>query len=134
MAQQKLDEEQAERQRLLQESLAAEQAFLAEQISKERATTLTQKHLALIGQQIRSVKTLPPGTESWRETVVRIKVSSSGEVMSVTTIESSGSEPYDRSAETAVYKASPLNIPPASIDADLHQRFLDFEFNVKASD
>ncbi len=134
LAQQKLDEEQAERQRLLQESLAAEQAFLAEQISKERATTLTQKHLALIAQQIKNVRTLDPGIESWRKTLVNIKVSSSGAVTAVRTLESSGSPLYDRSVETAIFKASPLDIPPASIDANLHQQFLDFDFLVKVSD
>lgn len=134
LAQEKRELEETERQRLLQESLAAEEAFLAEQISKERTTTLVQKHLALIGQQIKEVRTLTPGIESWRETLVNIKVSSSGDVTSVRTLESSGSAAYDRSVETSIYKASPLAIPDSSIDANLHRQFLDFDFLVKASD
>jgi len=134
LAQEKRELEEAERQRLLQESLAAEEAFLAEQISKERTTTLTQKHLAMISEQIRDVRTLTPGIESWRKTLVNIKVSSSGEVTSVRTLESSGSAAYDRSVETAIYKASPLAIPDSSVDEALHRQFLDFEFLVKVLD
>lgn len=127
-------EEELERQQRLQDRLAAEEAFIAEQIAKQRTTTLIQKHLALVGNRIRSVRTLDPNTERWRKSVVNIKVSSSGDVKSVRTIESSGSQQYDKSVETAVYKASPLPIPDASTEPAGNRQFWDFDFVVKAAD
>lgn len=126
------EKQEAEMQSQLQQQLAAEEAFLADQISKERTTTLVQKHMALIGQQIKSALRLDPGTESWRKSVVIIKVSPSGDVQSVRTLESSGSIQYDRAVETAVYKASPLPIPDSGAEPQVNRQFLDFDFIVKA--
>ncbi|MBX2847848.1 MAG: TonB family protein [Acidiferrobacterales bacterium] len=132
LAQQLKEQQNAEMQKQLQEQLAAEEAFLAEQISKERTTTLVSKHMALIGQQIKAALRLDPGTESWRKSLVNIKVSPSGDVQSVRTIESSGSLQYDRAVETAVFKASPLPIPDAEANPQVNRQFLDFDFIVKA--
>ena len=128
------EQQEAEMQKQLQEQLAAEEAFVAEQISKERTTTLVQKHLYEIGQKIKSVRTLSPGIETWRKSTVNIKVSPSGDVQSVRTIESSGNVQYDRSVETAVYKASPLPIPDANEETQVNKQFWDFDFIVKVSD
>ncbi len=134
LANQLKEQQDAELKKQLQEQLAAEESFLADQISKERTTTLVQKHLAMIGQRIKAVRTLDPGIESWRKTIVNIKVSPSGEVQSVRTIESSGSVQYDRSVETAVFKASPLPIPDSVTESQVNQQFWDFDFIVKVLD
>ncbi|MBT8114497.1 MAG: hypothetical protein KJP04_03910, partial [Arenicella sp.] len=51
-------EQQAlETQRLLNESIAAEEAFRAEQLARERTTTMIAKYTALIKQKVASVRT-----------------------------------------------------------------------------
>ena len=121
-------EEQAlEAQRQMNEALAAEEAFIAEQRARERTTTIVMKHLAMVESRVNAVRTVDPSFETWRKSVVDIKLSPFGDVQSVRTIESSGSARYDASVEAAIFKASPLPIPDARTEPDANRRFLDFE-------
>ena len=59
--------------------------------------------------------------------VLRVRVVSGGEVLAVSVVTSSGDAAFDRSAENAIYKASPLPVPA---DAALFNRvFREFDFD-----
>ena len=118
-----------EAQRRLNESLAAEEAFLAEQRAKQRATTLMGKYSALIKEKVGRYRTIAPDFESWRVTKVNVKLSPSGDVKSVRIINSSGNVRYDRSVETAIYQASPLPIPSFVEDPEVNEQFQNLNLN-----
>ncbi len=61
-------------------------------------------------------------------TVVRVKVIPGGAVLDAKTITPSGDDIFDKDAVTAVYKASPLPIPPA--DTDLINDFREFDLKI----
>jgi len=136
--QQELDRIRREEQELaahrqLNESLAAEERFLADQKAKERTTTLRSKYVALIKLKVDGERIVAPDTERWRKATINVKLSSSGDVLSVRTVKSSGSVRYDRDVETAIYQASPLPIPTIVEDLALNREFqnlnLAFDMN-----
>lgn len=117
------EERELEALRQMQERIAAEEAFMAEQRAKERATTLLGKYTALIKEKVSRYRTISPDFERWRTTTMNVKLSSSGDVLSVHIVKSSGSQRYDRSVETAIYQASPLPIPAAAEDPGVNRQF-----------
>lgn len=129
----KREQQELEAQRQLNESIAAEEAFIADRRAKERATTLAAKYTALITEKVARIQSVAPGTELWRTTTVNVKLSSSGEVQSVRVVKSSGDERYDRSVETAIYQASPLPIPSAAEDPGVNKVFQDLNLNFDMS-
>ena len=129
----RLEQQELEAQRQLNESIAAEEAFLADRRAKERATTLTAKYIALVKEKVSRFRSVAPGTERWRTTKVNVKLSSSGEVQSVDVVTSSGDERYDRSVETAIYQASPLPIPSAAEDSGVNEKFQNLNLNFDMS-
>ena len=129
----KREQQELEAQRQLNESIAAEEAFIADRRAKERATTLTAKYIALIKEKVGRFRSVAPGTERWRTTKVNVKLSSSGEVQSVHVVTSSGDEGYDRSVETAIYQASPLPIPSAAEDSGVNKEFQNLNVNFDMS-
>ena len=116
-----------ERQRI-NKLLAQEEA---ERRGKERTTTVVSKFFAGIQRKIEQKRTVDPGFETWRKSVVDIKLSPSGEVVSVRTIESSGLSQYDQSVESAIYAASPFDMPDRSQDPDAVKRLLNFDLVVE---
>jgi TonB family protein len=89
------------------------------------------KFFAGIQRKIEKKRTVDPAFETWRKSVVDIKLSPSGEVVSVRTIESSGLPQYDQSVESAVYAASPFEMPDDSQDPDAVKRLLNFDLVVE---
>ncbi len=68
----------------------------------------------------------PPSASAGLKCKIRVRLLSSGEVMDVEIISSSGDDIFDRSAENAVRKASPLPVP---MDKELFNRaFKTFTF------
>jgi colicin import membrane protein len=129
----RLEQQELEAQRQLNESIAAEEAFIADRRAKERATTLTAKYIALIKEKVIRFRSVAPGTERWRTTKVNVKLSSFGEVRSVDVVTSSGDKRYDRSVETAIYQASPLPIPSAAEDSGVNEKFQNLNLNFDMS-
>ncbi|MFT5136644.1 MAG: colicin import membrane protein [Arenicella sp.] len=127
------EEQELEAQRQLNASIAAEEAFIAQQRAKQRTTTLVAKYTALITEKVQRLQSVAPGTELWRTTMVNVKLSSSGEVQSVRVVKSSGDERYDRSVETAIYQASPLPIPSTAEDPGVNRAFQDLNLNFDMS-
>ena len=60
--------------------------------------------------------------------MLSIKLTSQGKVISAKVIQSSGDNDFDRSAEDAVWRASPLPMPP---DPEVQETFRSFNFRFK---
>lgn len=91
-------------------------SMLAEQQGRE-----ADRYAAAIQRRIEAAwlrsDVLPPGLSC----SLRIRVVPGGEVISAQITKSSGNAAFDRSAEAAVFKASPLPVP----EGDLFERFRD---------
>ena len=120
--QKRLDDEENLRQQILREQDA--------RVAAQRTTTLIGRYSARIRDVINDKRIIAPDFERWRKTKLNIKLSSQGDVISVSVVESSGSPRYDRSAETAVRQSSPLPIPPKSESEQAHETFRDFNLNI----
>jgi len=121
-------EDEAAKKRL-DDLLAEEEQRVSAQntdrIAKERTATISSKYAALIREAVNQKRTISPDFERWRVAEINIKLSPRGDVLGVRTVKSSGSSRYDRDAETAIRKASPLPIPSEQEDAQAHQIFRD---------
>ena len=78
-----------------------------EQKSKE----IIKRHVALISNKIEQSWRQPLNVPAYLTCRVNIKLHSTGKVISVKVIESSGNQSFDRSVEIAVRRASPLPVP-----------------------
>jgi colicin import membrane protein len=117
--------------RLLAEEDAERQQREADRRAKQRTTTVKSQYSAKMEQAIKDKWRVAPGTESWRVAKINIKLSPDGSVLKVVVLNSSGSQDYDRSVETAVLQASPLPFPTLEEDASAHQMLQDININVK---
>ncbi len=119
----------AARQRQLQEKMLAQQlAGETSQVKSDIQTTqmqgLVDKYKALIVAAIGQQWLVPSGVSKNLSVVYEIELAPGGVVLSVQLVKSSGNLALDQSAETAIYKASPLPVPkdPVAFDnfRDLH--------------
>ena len=114
--------EEAERQRRLRE--LAEQstalAFEDESADREAATTdaETKTYMDAINQTIVVQWSRPPSARNDMQARFQVELIPSGEVLSVLLLETSGNGAFDRSAEVAIRKAGPFEMPP---DHDLFE-------------
>ncbi len=83
---------------------------------------IVNKYAALISRKIEQNWRQPLDVASDLSCRVNIKLQSTGKVISVRVLESSGNLSFDRSVETAVRKASPLPVPE---DRELFEQFRD---------
>ena len=65
----------------------------------------------LIRQQVGDYWQFPPNVRGDEEVTLQVVCVPTGQVISVTVVNSSGNTALDRSVEQAVYKASPLPVP-----------------------
>lgn len=103
-------------QQLLQQELAATNA----QASVKNELTAAQqgeidKYKTMILQAISQQWILPPDLKKDLVAKLAVKVAPGGMVVDVKIVQSSGNAALDRSAQTAVYKASPLPVPKESL-------------------
>ncbi len=120
--------EAEERQR--QAEIAAEQQRLEEAERQRRTSAEADRIGALIQGKVERSWLRPPGAQQQLKCTVRVRLIPGGDVISASVVRSSGNDVFDRSAETAVLRASPLPVPN---DPLLFERFreFDFEFNPK---
>ena len=79
-----------------------------------------------IKQKVNRIWIRPVSTTAGLKCTIRVRLLSDGTVMDAEAISSSGDEDFDRSAENAVNKASPLPVPK---DKELFAReFRSFQF------
>ncbi|HIN18977.1 MAG TPA: cell envelope integrity protein TolA, partial [Gammaproteobacteria bacterium] len=112
-----------EKERQLQEQHEVEEA---RQRDQTQAYSAIGALVGRIGAKVRENWNKPLGSMTGLETVISVKVQRTGEVVSVKVVKSSGDDFFDRSAENAVYKASPLPFP----DEPRYYEFIK-EFNFK---
>lgn len=71
---------------------------------------------------------IPPGVDHHLSCVINIQLAKNGEVLDAYIARSSGNQLLDKSAITAVYKASPLPVPKSN---DLFNQFEEFQLTVR---
>jgi colicin import membrane protein len=103
-AEQKRRDAIAREQRSLQAALDQEEAFLSELEDREQLASMQ----ALIKSYVEQNWSRPPTARKGMQAVLKIELLPTGEVKSVTVVESSRDSAFDRSAEQAVYRAGPF--------------------------
>jgi colicin import membrane protein len=106
--------------------------MLAEQAAAEavRQGNVIRTATRVIMRKVERSWIRPPGTQDGLSATIRVKVIPGGSVRDATVIKSSGNSGFDRSAELAVRKASPLPVPS---DAEIFNQFRSFTFNFSPS-
>ncbi|MGQ3891142.1 cell envelope integrity protein TolA [Legionella sp. CNM-4043-24] len=97
---------------------AAEKQAAADAAKRARLAGEVDKYKALIINAISQRWILPDNVDSSLSSQFRIRLAPDGAVLEVSLMRSSGDAILDRSAQTAIYKASPLPVPvdPATFD------------------
>jgi colicin import membrane protein len=108
-------EEQERQTRIaeLQKQIEQEEAERKRQAQRVALQKEVDRYRALIKQAISNKWRIPVSARKGQECILKLRLIPSGEVISVEVIKSSGDTIYDRSVEAAVFKASPLPLPPA---------------------
>lgn len=118
---------QAAIQKSMQQAMAKEKSELASTQLSAKAEGEVDKYKALIIQAIASEWVIPENINENATCKLLVTVAPKGIVMNVQLIESSGNALLDRSAKTAVFKASPLPVP----DGVLFDNFRTIRLTVK---
>ena len=123
-------EETAKAQRELAAKEAQRKAELAaaEQQKAAQMSGEINKYKALIIQAISQHWILPENVDRSLYSQFRIQLAPTGKVLSVSLIRSSGDPVLDRSAQAAIYKASPLPVPS---DVNVFNLFRDISLTVR---
>ena len=128
--------EQAEMERRRQDEEARLQRQAAEDaaLAAEAARTefeLVQSATALIQQALQQVWNRPPSARNGMRVILRIRMLPTGELLEASITQSSGDAAFDRSAENAVYSASPFtelqNLPISVFNENFRTLSLIFE-------
>lgn len=111
----------------LQQQMLQEQKRLLS-VRSQQMRGVVDKYKALILQSIAQHWRIPPNVNKKRFAELLIRLAPGGMVLDVQLIKSSGDEGLDRSARAAVFKASPLPVPPES---EAFEAFRQFVLKVK---
>lgn len=121
----------AAKQQALQKKLMAQQlagdADKLKQLQIKRMHGIVNKYKALILAAIGQNWLVPGGVNKSLSTVYEVQLAPGGVVISVKLVKSSGNQALDQSAQTAIYKASPLPVPK---DAAAFDNFRDLRLTV----
>ncbi len=131
-----------EEERKQQEELARQEAEMKQKLEadRQRRDAARQqanqreisKYLGLIKNAVTRHWTLPSQDVRGLSCEVKVRIIPSGEVIDVQIIKSSGNLAFDRSVETAVYRAAPLPVP--TIDSGLFDEFREVIFSFEPRD
>jgi colicin import membrane protein len=111
----------------MQARLAAEQEALASQ-RRGAMQSMVNEYVAYIQQKVQRSWIHPPSSGAELSCTVEVRLIPSGEVIDAQIVRSSGDNAFDRSVEAAVFKASPLPVPP---DPEVMQQFRSLRFEFK---
>lgn len=98
-------------QKLMQQQLTQERKQLAKAAGANRNLSEIEKYKALIIQTISQQWIVPDGVDKNATCILLITLAPGGNVIGVQLLQESGNGALDRSAKTAVLKASPLPVP-----------------------
>lgn len=116
---------QQEDQQRLQEMLQQEEADREAAVKAARAASLIDEYKTAIRQKVSRNWIKPVGVARGMQCVVRVRLVPGGEVLEAQVVQSSGNPVFDRSVESAVFKAAPLPLPDAQ---DMFDYFREIEF------
>ncbi len=127
--------ERAEQERLRQREFERQQAQAAAEAAAAEAARnefeLVQSATGLIQQVVQENWSRPPSARNGMRTVLQIRMLPTGELLDVTITQSSGDPAFDRSAETAVYRAAPFSelqsLPISVFNSNFRSLSLIFE-------
>ena len=111
----------------MQARLAAEQERLATQ-RRSAMQRMIDEYVLYIQEKVQRSWIRPPSSGSGLSCTVEVRLIPSGEVIDAQIVRSSGNPAFDRSVEAAVFKASPLPVPP---DPDVMEQFRSLRFEFK---
>jgi colicin import membrane protein len=129
-AEAKRKQEEARRkaaERELQARLAAEQERIAAQ-RQSAMQSMIAEYVQYIREKVERSWIRPPNWGAEVSCTVEVRLIPSGEVIDATIVRSTGNPAFDRSVEAAVFKASPLPVPP---DPEVMEEFRSFKFLFK---
>jgi len=127
--QKRREEEKARRAEIArQEAELQRQMEAARQAAARRAAQQKEidRYRAAIRQAVTNRWNIPAGVTSDLTTEVKVRLIPSGEVIDVQILKPSGDVAFDRSVEAAVYRASPLPVPPP--ESGLFEEFREVIF------
>lgn len=113
----------------VQQQLAQQQTAAAERIKAEQDRREILKVMSALSQKVKASWNRPISMTQGLSCIIRVKLSSSGQVIQATLFQSSGDSFFDRSALNAVHKASPLPIPDNQ--SLFEKQFKSFTFTFK---
>jgi colicin import membrane protein len=129
LAQAKIAKEKAEHEKADLEQKRQAQALASQNAAQQaRIAGEVNKYKALIVNAIGRNWILPENVDSTLSSQFRIRLAPDGMVLEVTLTRSSGDSLLDRSAQTAIYKASPLPVPS---DTATFNMFRDISLTVR---
>lgn len=111
----------------MQARLAAEQERLATQ-RRSAMQRMVDEYVLYIQEKVQRSWIRPPSSGSELSCTVEVRLIPSGEVIDAQIVRSSGNAAFDRSVEAAVFKASPLPVPP---DPEVMEQFRSLRFEFK---
>jgi colicin import membrane protein len=111
----------------MQARLAAEQERLATQ-RRSAMQRMIDEYVVYIQEKVQRSWIRPPSSGSELSCTVEVRLIPSGEVIDATIVRGSGNPAFDRSVEAAVFKASPLPVPP---DPEVMEQFRSLRFEFK---
>ncbi len=135
------EEERKQQEELTRQEAEMKQKLEADRQRRDAARQQAQhqsrqreisKYLGLIKNAVSRHWTLPSQQVSGLSCEVKVRIIPSGEVIDVQIIKSSGNLAFDRSVETAVYRAAPLPVP--TIDSGLFDEFREVIFSFEPRD
>lgn len=125
--------EEADRQRRLLElaEQSTAQAFETEaaDLAEATADAQTMTYMDAINRAIVLQWSRPPSARNDMKARFRVDLVPSGELLGATLLETSGNAAFDRSAEIAIRKASPFEMPPDNEVFEAHFRRFTLLFN-----
>jgi colicin import membrane protein len=120
--------EQKQQQDLKQAQQAQQAAAAASAASASARASEVERYRSMIGQRIKANRTLSSAFDSNLVCLIHFRLLPDGSVHSFRIAKSSGNPAYDQSAETAVYKSSPFEMPE---DPELIAYLREFNMNFK---
>ena len=130
-AERKRQQEEARRKAAEQEMqarLAAEQKRMAVQRQSAMQRMINEYVGSIFRRRVQRSWIRPPGSGSELSCTVEVRLIPSGEVIDAQIVRSSGNPAFDRSVESAVFKASPLPVPP---DPEVMEQFRSLRFDIQ---
>ena len=121
------DEARKAAEQEMQARLAAEQDRMATQ-RRSAMQSMINEYVLYIQEKVQRSWIRPPSSGAELSCTVEVRLIPSGEVIDAQIVRSSGNAAFDRSVEAAVFKASPLPVPP---DPEVMEQFRSLRFEFK---